>query len=172
MKRKFEVFEYGSNLNPIDDNSYSSSHFLQFSISGSGSELSSVSSTHPYPSNSMDSVSSNSMDSVSNASLPIRIEEDSHPFLDPDEILDAISLSAGESLQKLLEERSIPIPLNWTSSELAAEVIGVGGQSPCPFLLNVESGLSYALEMLDELHLYQSSSFFFEAAYDLILLIA
>lgn len=159
MKRKFEVFEYGSNLNPIDDNSYSSSHFLQFSISGS--ELSSVSSTHPYP--------SNSMDSVSNASLPIRIE---HPFLDPDEILDAIYLSAGESIQKLLEERSIPIPLNWTSSELAAEVIGVGGQSPCPFLLNVESELSYALEMLDELHLYQSSSFFFEAAYDLILLIA
>lgn len=109
------------------------------------------------------------MDSVSNASLPIRIE---HPFLDPDEILDAIYLSAGESIQKLLEERSIPIPLNWTSSELAAEVIGVGGQSPCPFLLNVESELSYALEMLDELHLYQSSSFFFEAAYDLILLIA
>lgn len=164
MKRKFEVFEYGSNLNPIDENSYSSSHFLQFSISGSGSELSSVSSTHPYP--------SNSMDSVSNGSLPIRIEEDSHPFLDRDAILDAISLSAGESLQKLLEERSTPIPLNWTSSELAAEVIGVGGQSPCPFLLNVESELSYALEMLDELHLYQSSSFFFEAAYDLILLIA
>ncbi|MCE0482019.1 hypothetical protein HAX54_040328, partial [Datura stramonium] len=27
-----------SNLDPIDDNSYSSSHFLEFSISGSGSE--------------------------------------------------------------------------------------------------------------------------------------
>jgi hypothetical protein len=145
----------------MEDTSYSSSHFLEFSISGSGSELSSVSSTHPSP--------SNSMDSISNASLPIRIE---HPFLDSDEILGAIYLSAGESIQKLLEERSIQIPLNWTSSELAAEVIGVGGQSPCPFLLNVESELSYALGMLDELHLYQSSSFFFEAAYDLILLIA
>ncbi|KAG2707146.1 hypothetical protein I3760_05G134600 [Carya illinoinensis] len=109
------------------------------------------------------------MDSVSNVSLLIRIE---YPFLDPDDILDAIYLSAKESIQKLLEERSIPIPLNWTSSELATKVIGVRGQSPCPFLLNVENELSYALELLDELHLYQSSSFFFEAAYDLILLIA
>ena len=48
------------------------------------------------------------MDSVSNASLPIIIEEDSHPFLDPDEILDAISLSAEESLQKLLPDGNFP----------------------------------------------------------------
>ncbi|MCE2056149.1 hypothetical protein HAX54_044124 [Datura stramonium] len=67
---------------------------------------------------------SHSMDSVSNASLPIRIE---HPFLDPDKMMDAIYLSAGESIQKLLEERSFP-PVKLTSSELV-EVIGVGGQS-------------------------------------------
>lgn len=101
MKRKFESFEYGSNLNPIDpidENSYSSSHFLQISISGSGSELSSVSSPPSSPSNSMESVSNG-------------------------ETLASMHSTIVKKINLLLEQREIRIPDSWSTYEILEQLV-------------------------------------------------
>ncbi len=98
MKRKLEIFEYGSNLTPIDENSYSSSHFLQISISGSGSELSSVSSTHPSPKNSMDSVSNG-------------------------ESLASLHSTIVNKIEMLFKDRGIGVPDGWSTYEILEQLV-------------------------------------------------
>lgn len=101
MKRKLEIFEYGSNLNPIDpidENSYSSSHFLQISIAGSGSELSSVSSTHSFTSNSMESVSNG-------------------------ETLASLHSTIVKKIEMLFEQREIRIPDGWSTYEILEQLV-------------------------------------------------
>lgn len=96
MKRKFQIFEYGSNFTPIDENSYSSSHFLQISISGS--ELSSVSSTHPSPSNSMDSVSNG-------------------------ETLASLHSTIVKKMDMLFKQREIIVPDGWSTYEILEQLV-------------------------------------------------
>lgn len=153
MKRKLTIFQYGSEINPIEPTRYSPSDWLEFSISESSPSEKSFSMGAPNPSTSSvsdDSFSEFTVDSSSINTIP------THPHLFI--LLEDIEIQ----IEHLMAKTDTTLPSQWSLSSFSLEIIG-------------EEGIqdrSYLIDVLSDLSQHGSQSWYWEEASQLLTLIS
>ena len=144
MKRKLEIYQYGSEVDPTVPARYSPSDWILISISESSPSEKSASIGAPQVSNS----------SASEASTGVREELASSS---PQDLIENIS----RLIQEKIYEIGADLPCSWSPQEFTRMVIGEE-------LMN-NSG--YLIDVLDDLSRHGFQSWYWEQAFDYITLI-
>lgn len=133
MKRKLTIFQYGSEVHPIEPTRYSPSDWLEFSLSESSPSERSCSMGAPKASDSYASDASNSsLDLDSNMG-------DVHSITAPPEASFFQICREFDHLMATTEKR---LPPQWSLPEFSRSVIGEEGVQDPTYLTNVCSDLS------------------------------
>lgn len=149
MKRKLTIFQYGSEVNPIEPTRYSPSDWLEFSISESSPSEKSFSMGAPNPSTSSvsdDSFSEFTVNSSTSNTLP------THPIL-----LEDIEIQ----IEHLMANTATTLPSQWSLSDFSLQIIGE----------EAVKDRSYLIDVLSDLSLHGSQSWYWEEASQLLSLI-